>query len=155
MLSETGQVVDAKDGKAWVAVERKTTCESCAVQKGCGTSVLSKVIGKKIATIEVDNTLDVKVGDHVELAMNDDAIVSGSLMLYMLPLIAFFLMAILAHSLFSHELVTILSSLLGLAAAFFMLRRYTQSESVKKRYNAHLVAIDNAQVPHFSIKLLS
>lgn len=159
MLEESGYIVACEDSNntniAWVSVERRTACESCAVQKGCGTSVLSKVVGKKIATIKVDNTLHAKVGDQVRIGINDQAMVSGSALMYLLPLLLMFLLAIIVDALFQQEVLTILSSLISLCLSFLLIKSFAKRRSIKQAFQAKMLAIEPHSAVHFSAKLLS
>ena len=43
MLLETGRVVAVDADSVWVETIRRTTCGSCAVQKGCGHGLLNQL----------------------------------------------------------------------------------------------------------------
>ena len=47
MIAENAQVVGFEGNDIWVETQRKTACGQCAANKGCGTAVLSKVLGNK------------------------------------------------------------------------------------------------------------
>ncbi|MBK9131474.1 MAG: SoxR reducing system RseC family protein [Gammaproteobacteria bacterium] len=55
-----------------------TTCGSCSVQKGCGTSVLAKVLGNRVNRIRVINTIGAKTGEWVVLGLEDGALARSS-----------------------------------------------------------------------------
>ncbi len=155
MVEESGHVVAVEGNYAWVSVERRTACESCSVKKGCGTSVLSKVVGKKIATIKVDNVLNANVGDPVRIGIDDQAMIGGSALIYVLPLLIMFVFSILINILFRQESYTILAALAGLGFGFLLIKHLLASKSIKQSFQAQLITIEHNNVMHFSAKLLS
>ena len=79
MIEEQGKVVALQNDWVWVETERKTACGQCSVSKGCGTSVLANVFGKKANSIAVMKTLPVKIGDEVIIGIEENSLVKGSL----------------------------------------------------------------------------
>ena len=63
MIEETAIVVKCEGKFAWVEAQRQTTCGNCAASKGCGTSVLAKVVGKKAARMRALNPIEAQLGD--------------------------------------------------------------------------------------------
>jgi len=90
MIKENAFVVKKSDGIAWIATQRKSTCSSCQVKSACGTATLEKVLGKKRTHLQVKNPNDYSVGDEVIIGLNENALVRGSLLLYLVPLLFLF-----------------------------------------------------------------
>ncbi len=155
MLKERAQVVDVKGDKAWLAVQRQSTCQSCSVKKGCGTSVLSEVIGKKMAAIKVDNTLNAKVGDFVDISIEENALLSGSFLIYVLPLVSFFMAALIASYFTVSEGLVIFSSITSLVLMFLALKKLMRQSQLKSIFEAKMIALESPASPHFSVKLMS
>ncbi|WP_455199475.1 SoxR reducing system RseC family protein, partial [Kaarinaea lacus] len=67
MIEERAEVVSIEDGDIWVETQRRSACGQCAVNKGCGTAVLGKVIGNKRTRVRVLNPTDtrVSIGDEI------------------------------------------------------------------------------------------
>ena len=57
MIEEQGQIVDVQGEFAWIESERTSTCGSCAVRKGCGTSAIAKVLGQRRVRLRVLNRI--------------------------------------------------------------------------------------------------
>ena len=123
MIEETARVVDIEGDQLVLQAQTKTACNACEVKQGCGTSVLSKVIGRKFTRFHATNTVNADIGDEVVVGMHEDAMLMGSVLVYLLPLLALIIGAVVADSLIdsaveSRDLYIILS---GVAGFFAML----------------------------------
>lgn len=122
MVEQNATVIAVRDGNAVVETVPESSCNSCSVKAGCGTSVLSRTVGRKVIHFEIANTVDAGVGDRVVLGLPEDAIVKGSLLMYLLPLLLMFALALLADYLLPAEaalrdLKIAATALLGLVAS--------------------------------------
>jgi len=97
MIEETAIVSAVQGDYALLQTQRRSACQSCSVKQGCGTSVLSRVVGKKSTQLSVLNTLSVQVGDEVVIGLEENALVQGSLLVYTLPLLMLLLSAVLGE----------------------------------------------------------
>ena len=121
MIEETVEVIAIEEGVLILQAQRKSTCQSCAVQKGCGTSVLAQWLGKKISQFRVENTTDAQIGDSLVVGIPENSLLKGSFIIYLLPLLTMFLCALFADivldsELASRDLWVSLSGLAGLLA---------------------------------------
>lgn len=139
MIEETALVLEVKGQHVLLETQRKSACQSCSVKSGCGTSTLSKVVGKRSSQFAVDKTLDVKAGDQVIVAIDENALVQSSLLMYLLPMIVMLCAGILAEFLFVAESITILSVLAGLIFSMFFVRYLLSRSSLKKSIQPHLI----------------
>lgn len=139
MIEETALVLEVRDQQALLQTQRKSACQSCSVKSGCGTSTLSKVVGKRSSQFIVDNTLDVHAGDQVVVAIDENALVQGSLLIYLLPLLFMLAAGIFAELFFSIELVTILFSMVGFALSLFIVHYTLPRSALKKSIQPHLL----------------
>jgi sigma-E factor negative regulatory protein RseC len=90
MIVETGTVVAIESDSLWVETIQKTACDACVAQKGCGTRVLSKLTGKtnRIRVLLDRHSVEaITVGQDVDIAIPEDVIVKGSLLVYLLPVV--------------------------------------------------------------------
>lgn len=92
MLTETGRVVAVESDSVWVETIRKSTCGSCAVQKGCGHGLINQISDGSRSYIRV---LPGKVSPHacavddqVKISIPEEVLLRGSLIVYMLPLLS-------------------------------------------------------------------
>lgn len=131
MIEETATVVKCEGEFAWVEAQRQSACGNCAANKGCGTSVLAKIVGKKATRMRAINQIDAQVGDTVIVGLSEAGLLKGSLAVYFVPLLFMMLFAITGNvvarqMLWQTEQVVILFAVAGLAVAGIWLRRFTR-----------------------------
>ncbi len=146
MIEENAIVVAVEGDDVLVQTQRRSACQSCAVKSGCGTSVLSKVIGLRVSQIRVSNTLNVKTGDEIVLGINDNALVQGSLLVYALPLILLLMFAVTGEywaqsQNMNTELVAIVSGLFGFVVAIFITRFSISKTRFKNQIQPHMLRV--------------
>ena len=132
MIEESGQVVAVQGEFAWIESERTTTCGSCAVRKGCGTSAIAKVLGQRRVRLRVLNRINASVGDDVVIGIAESGLVRGSLAVYAVPLIGLFAGALagqlLGRQVFDtqSDLLAIFGAISGFVAALIWLKRFSR-----------------------------
>lgn len=118
MIEESVKVIAIEENILILQAQRESTCQSCSVQKGCGTSVLSQWLGKKLSIFHVENTINAHVGDVLIVGIPENSLLSGSLMVYFMPLVSLIMCAMLADWLMSEsayrDIWAIVSGILGL-----------------------------------------
>ena len=139
MIEETALVLEVRDHQVLLETQRKTACQSCSVKSGCGTSTLAKVVGTRSSQFVVENTIDAHEGDQVIVAVDENALVQGSLLIYLLPLIFMLAAGVFAELLFAIESLTILLSIVGLLLSAIFVRFILSTGSLKKSIQPHLV----------------
>ena len=136
MIVETGTVVAIESDSLWVETIQKTACEACVAQKGCGTRVLSKLTGKtnRIRVLLDRHSADtIAIGQDVDIAIPEDVIVKGSLLVYLLPVICAVSGAWLAGS--AGDTGSILGALGGLLASGMMVNYHSKKTRNDLRTN--------------------
>lgn len=157
MMTETAQVIATEGDYAWVETQRKSTCGSCAVQKGCGTSVLAKVLGNRTSRIRVINTIGASTGEMVVIGVEDGMLVRSSFAVYAMPLILLLLGGVgggmLADALQwqSQEAATAVGGVLGLLLGFLWLRRYSRAIALDARHQPSLIGFADAPQPGHAV----
>jgi len=132
MLEETAQVVRIDGDEVWVETQRRSTCESCSAEKGCGTATLAKVLGKRRSLVRVLSDQPLRVGDQVVIGIREQALVRGSLAVYAVPVLLLLLGGFVGelgaqHFLWDNaELASVVLGVSGLTAGLFWLRRFTR-----------------------------
>lgn len=136
MLEETGRVVAVEGQTAWVETERKSTCHSCSVNKGCGSGVLARYRARALSQYSAINRAGAQVGDEVVLGIDENAVLRGSLAAYGVPMIGLLAGALFADSAFSGsgDLAAAAGSLVGLATGLAWLRWHTRRIRLDARY---------------------
>ena len=139
MIEETAVVLEVRGQQALLQTQRKSACQSCSVKSGCGTSTLSKVVGKRSSQFIVDNTLGVEPGNQVTIAVDENALVQGSLLVYLLPLVLMLSAGVFAELLFATESMTILFSIAGFALPVLLVRYTLPRSGLKKSIQPHMI----------------
>lgn len=147
MIEEHARVVAIADGEVWVETQRQTACGACMANKGCGTAVLSKVLGKRQARVRAHSQLPLAVGDEVIIGIEENALLKGSLAVYMLPLMGMFLGTLLGQGLDASEHVAVVSGMLGLLLGFAGLRVFSRQVQTDVRFQPVVVRISRAANP--------
>jgi len=133
MIEEQATVIEVKGDQLTLQAQTQSTCGGCAVNKGCGTSVLSKVVGRKFTQFQVANNIDAKIGDTVIVGIPEDALLKGSLVMYVLPILSMIMFALIADFLLDtsnvRDLFIAASGILGLALGSFLARGYFLKQS--------------------------
>lgn len=125
MLYETGHV-RALQGH-WIQVEtlRRSACQQCAVRSGCGQGLLSSLPSGKRHYVSVNIarlTDKPRIGDLVELAIDERTVLAGALLVYGVPLLLMLAGAILARLAGQAEWLAIAGAAGGLLLAMCLLR---------------------------------
>lgn len=116
MIEEQAIVVKNEGKYVIVNTQRQSSCGHCSVKNTCGTQVLSKVLGNKAAYVRCLNTIEtdasdsaadtsaiaetstvvdkklprytrLEEGDRVIIGLQESALLEGSFLMYLLPLI--------------------------------------------------------------------
>ena len=122
MIEQTAKVISCNDDTVFLEVERQSTCSTCKVKQGCGTGLLAEHVGKRFSHITVHKTNDVKIGQQVRLAIPEQTLLQGALLMYILPIALLFVFAALAHAFNFNEMVEIFSGLAGLLLGFYLVK---------------------------------
>ena len=133
MIEEQAQVIEVKGDQLVLQVQTQSTCGSCAVNKSCGTSVLAKVVGRKFTQFQAENTISAEVGDTVIVGIAEDALLKGSLAMYVVPIMGMLVFALAADYLLletaSRDLIIAASGFIGLAFGSLLAKLYFQRQS--------------------------
>lgn len=140
MIEELGRVLSVEPGAVWVETVRQSTCGSCQARAGCGQALLHKLASRsEQGFIRVLSEQRHQVGDQVVIGIPEDAVVFGSVLLYMVPLGALFLFAIIAQSLGLSEPAIITCASLGLAGGLVLVRWHGRRYSGDPRFQPHVL----------------
>lgn len=139
MLEERGRVVGVDGDHLLVETQRRSTCDACGVQRGCGTGALSKVLGRRANRLRVLAGDGAAVGDEVVIGLAEEALLRGSLALYLVPLALMLLFAVLGDHLngrlvLGSEALVAGFAVAGLLLGFGWVRWFAHSVRSDQRY---------------------
>ena len=148
MLTETGRVVAVEPDSLWVETIRQSTCGSCAAQKGCGHGLLNRYSDGKRGYVRVLGSdqlaaADCRVDDQVLIAIPEEVILRGSMILYMLPLLAMLSGAALAMFLLPQggDGTALAGACAGFAAGFALVRLHANRHRDDEAFQPTLLEV--------------
>lgn len=136
MVEQEARVIAVEGDQLVLEAETKSSCQACEVKSGCGTSVLSRWVGKKFTRFHATNTVDARAGDQVVVGLSETALVRGSLSIYLLPLLGMIIVALAADILMptdigARDLILALSGFAGFGAVLVLCRSYLANDRLK------------------------
>ncbi len=140
MIEEQAQVIEIKGDQLILQAQTQSSCGSCAASKGCGTAVLAKVVGRKFTRFQAENNVNAKVGDTVMVGIAEDALLKGSLMMYIVPVLGMLVFALWGDYFFleiepDRDLKIALSAIAGLVAGSLLSRWYFNRQSSTRQFS--------------------
>ena len=140
MIEESGRVIAVENDLALIEIQRKSVCNTCSVNKGCGTGVLAKAIGNKRFRLTAQNSV---------VGIEENMLVKSSFAVYIIPLLLLFVGAWCGvniagfYAVQASEGFSVLFGMLGLVVGFIWLRYFSQKISKDDRYRP--VLLENQQ----------
>ncbi len=140
MIEEQAEVVEVIGSQLVLQAQTQSACGSCSARKGCGTSVLSKVVGRKFTRFQAENNIHAEVGDTVVVGISEDALLRGSLVMYIIPILGMLVFALLAdYSLAAlaeyRDLAIAAAGIMGLVFGSLLSRWYFQRQGSQQRFS--------------------
>ena len=141
MIEESGRVVRVDSDTVWIETVKQSACASCSAQKGCGQSLLAKIGDGQRLEIAVDNPehLAVDVDDQVLLGVGERSFLTASVLIYLVPIVAMFLFAMITQLAGYEEPVVIVVAVIGLGLGFLATRVITNRLSRSCSYRPVLL----------------
>ncbi|TRW91498.1 SoxR reducing system RseC family protein [Candidatus Methylobacter oryzae] len=88
MIEELAVVVKIENHQVWVESGQSSACGACMQKASCSTDAIGSVLKKK--PVPVDSDIQLKSGDQVMVAIDENLLLRASVLLYLAPLIASF-----------------------------------------------------------------
>lgn len=152
MITENAIVVSIDNNQTWIETQRKSACGQCSANKGCGTSVLSKVIGNKLTKIKAINNINAQVGDEVVIGLNEQSLLKGAFVVYMLPLILLFLFSFIGQLVSdnlliqNNEFLIILFAVTGFYLGMRKVKSFSTSIAKNEKYQPVILKKSNSSI---------
>lgn len=92
MMEEIAKVV-ANGNSGWVVVEveMKSACNHCKSGDSCGTSAVAAAFSSKVQRFSIQTERVLAEGERLKLGLPESVILKAALLVYMLPLMGFFI----------------------------------------------------------------
>ncbi len=120
MIEQTAKVVRTQQDYAWVVPLGKTACGACHTSSSCSSKLdFFSFLKSEPEALYVANPLRSKPGDEVVVGVQGNALITYSLLAYLLPLVSMIVFAMLGNVIFQRlgmeaELGGILAGIAGL-----------------------------------------
>jgi len=150
MITENATVVSIENNQTWIETQRKSACGQCSANKGCGTSVLAKVVGNKLSKMKAINKINAQVGDEVIVGLNEKSLLKGAFMTYMSPLLYLFLFSFVGQFIADtlvvaeSELLVIIFALSGFYLGMRKLKNFSAAISEDENYQPVILKKSNS-----------
>lgn len=92
MIEQDAIVTHYTNGRAWIRAQSGGACGGCQQQAHCGTATLAKGLPQR--EFELDCPVSVQPGEQVRVSIDDSALLSASLLAYLLPMIVMLAMVV-------------------------------------------------------------
>lgn len=146
MLREIGRVVAVETTSVWVETIPSSLCGKCAARAGCGQGIVSRTTGHRGLVQALETAAvrahDCKVDDQVEIELPESAVLKGSLLVYLAPLL-FGITAVLFAQPYG-EFATVMAFLLGLGLGFCFVRVATHWVFPRQNFEPRLSSVIQA-----------
>lgn len=138
MIEEHAIVVDIdNDDAAMLEIVRRTPCGLCGQSRGCGISIWGRLFGHKPNIFKAVNQINAKVGDSVIVGIEEQALLTSSMTVYGIPLVAMLAGALLAGGLFAAghaDRNAVIGAVIGLVSGLLWVKAYTAGRGLDARY---------------------
>ncbi|MCL1056928.1 SoxR reducing system RseC family protein [Shewanella gelidimarina] len=133
MMEEIAKVV-ANGNSGWVVVEveMKSACNHCESGDSCGTSAVAKAFSSKVQRFSIQTERVLAKGERLKLGLPESVILKAALLVYMLPLMGFFIGAysgnVLAAAVdVNQDLLSIIGALIGGVSAWAVGKKFAKA----------------------------
>lgn len=137
---------------ATLEIVRQSACGLCGQTRGCGNALWGKLFAHQSASFRAENAINAKIGDHVIVGINEQALMKSALLLYLLPLVVMLLSALAFQALFTSEWAAILGAFTGLLLTFLWVKGHTAGRQYYQRHQPKILRFDVAQAIEKQIK---
>jgi sigma-E factor negative regulatory protein RseC len=139
MVSEQGIVEKVTKNSAYIKVVRTSACNHCNSKDSCNVS-------EKNMVIEVNNSLNAKEGDLVEISVPEGTFIMLSLMIYIFPVVALMAGAFLGNYLSTllntdPSLTSVITGTLFLVTSFVVLKMIDRRKNTRDKYYPRMTRI--------------
>ena len=147
MLTESARIAKVEEDAIWVVAVQKSACGGCSANRDCGTGALAEWLQKKSllrVALNGKSTSDFRCDDEVLIGIPEEVVLSGTALLYVMPLLAMLLGAVIGHWQFGTDMATALFALTGLFVGGYLASRFSARQKDPARL--HPVLLEHTSV---------
>jgi sigma-E factor negative regulatory protein RseC len=132
---------------ATLEIERTTACGLCGQTRGCGNSIWGKVFAHQSAAFKAQNNIAAKVGDSVIVGIDEQALLKGAALLYLLPLATMFIGMLIATQMRDSHASALIGAVVGLLLGITWLKGHVMSNAHYARQQAVVLRLADCTQP--------
>jgi len=151
LIEEVGTIRAVEGNYVWVETQVKTTCSGCKASDACPTSTIAKAFTPKSNHVYLEVPCELAIGQQVKIGINERALLAASIMVYIVPLIAMMLSAVIIMSLLPkiHELIALAISCFAALGGFWWASSYAKQPRNEHKFKpVFLGATINPTITH-------
>ncbi|MFV1921787.1 MAG: SoxR reducing system RseC family protein [Methylotenera sp.] len=130
------------DEIATIEVVRKTACGLCGKTRGCGNAIWGKIFAHNNTSFKARNIINARVGQHVIVGIDENALMKSALLLYIVPLVTMLIGTILMSQLYESDIAQMLGAFLGLIIGFFWVKGHTAGQLYYQKHQPKVLRLD-------------
>jgi sigma-E factor negative regulatory protein RseC len=140
MIEESATIIACEDEFAMVETLPQATCGTCQSKTGCSTSILSPLFKRRHTSLRVRNPIRAQPGQQVIIGIQDHALITYSMIAYLVPLLGLILLAIGLEQLAQYwewrntDLAAILGGFAGFLLGLVYLKRFSNHRKQNHAY---------------------
>jgi sigma-E factor negative regulatory protein RseC len=150
MITESGRVVAVEADCLWVETIRRSTCNSCSAQKACGHGLMNKAMPGRQHHLRVplngQPASDFNVDDEVEISIPEQVLVTGALVVYMLPLLLMLAGGLITAQFVAGDVAAVIGSAAGFGIGLVLVRYHARLSAERKQYQPTVLNKNNQSV---------
>ncbi|HAU07026.1 MAG TPA: hypothetical protein DCS49_04440 [Gammaproteobacteria bacterium] len=127
-MEQKATVISQQESTVVLAVDTASTCQQCALKKGCGAGLLSDIHPTRKKTISVQYPAQLQPGQLVTIVGETKTILGQASLVYLLPIVLVVLVAVICRELGGSELMQSIFGLLTLCLSLIGIRYYNQQQ---------------------------
>lgn len=150
MIEERAIVRRVQGGEIHVQALNPGNCPRCAEGRGCGGGILAKLVSRQRPDVRVESRLsDLRVGEMVVVGIDESALLSASVWVYLVPLGAMLLAGAIAQQwLQAPDPIVMAFGIAGLALGLAWLRRQSARAGEQTRFRPVILRREGAGGDH-------
>ncbi len=147
MLREEGIVISTHEYRAMVTTRRGDACSACSAKGACHA-----MGGGKEMEVEALNSAHASVGDRVELSLPESSVLTASVLVYLVPVVALIVGAMFGQSMapawgLSKESGAVILGVASFALAFYIVRLVGAKLGAGDKYYPTITKVLPAEEP--------
>ena len=157
MIIERAEVIAVDGSYALVQTQRRSTCNNCRVNKGCGNALLARLVGSRFMRLSVINQAGAKVGDTVQLGMQESGLLKSALLVYALPIVCvplFIGVASVITQSMPDDGMAMLLALAGFICGFVLARRISARLSKNPTFHPVILAVEKQDAESSALPIM-